>query len=318
MKRVVFALAGSILPGLVLAAQLLVLNKSDATLSFIDPESGKTSTTIATGEGPHEIELSSDGQTAVVTNYGASTPGNSLSVVDVKTRKELDRVDLGDLRRPHGLTLLKDKIYFTAEQARRVGRYDPQSKRVDWTFETAQEGTHMVLASRDGSKLFTTNMGSNNVSVIEPGAGDQWTQTLIATGAGPEALDTSPDGRELWVAHSRDGGISVIDIASKKVTQTLDAKTKRSNRLKFTPDGKLVLVSDLSGGELVVIDAAKRTERTRIKVGRIPTGILIADNQRAYVAVSGDNHIAVVDLQSLQISRTIPTGGSPDGMALVR
>lgn len=318
MKRVVFVLAASTLPTLALAAQLLVLNKSDATLSFIDPESGQTRATIATGEGPHEIELSADAKIAVVTNYGASTPGNSLSVVDVKARRELERVDLGDLRRPHGLTLLKDKIYFTAEQARRVGRYDLQSKRVDWTFDTAQEGTHMVLASRDGSKLFTTNMGSNNVSVIERGEGDQWTQTLIGAGAGPEALDTSPDGRELWVAHSRDGGISIIDIASKKAAQTFDARTKRSNRLKFTPDGKLVLVSDLSGGELVVIDAAKRTERARIKLGRVPTGILIPDNQLAYVAVSGDNHIAVVDLQALRVTRTIPTGGSPDGMALVR
>ena len=317
MKRAILILAATLLPTTGFSAELLVLNKSDATLSFIDPDTGRTHATIATGEGPHELELSSDRQIAFATNYGASTPGNSLSVIDIKARKELERVDLGDLRRPHGLAFLDGKAYFTAEQARRVGRYDPQSKRIDWTFETAQEGTHMVLASRDGSKLFTTNIGSNNVSVIERGEGDQWTQTLIGTGAGPEALDTSPDGRELWVAHSRDGGISIIDIASKKVTHTFDAKTKRSNRLKFTPDGKTVLVSDLSGGELVVIDATKRTERARIKVGRIPTGILVVDNHRAYVAVSGDNHIAVIDLDSLSIARTIQTGGSPDGMALI-
>ena len=317
MKRAILILAATLLPTTGFSAELLVLNKSDATLSFIDPDTGRTHATIVTGEGPHELELSSDRQVAFATNYGASTPGNSLSVIDIKARKELERVDLGDLRRPHGLAFLDGKAYFTAEQARRVGRYDPQSKRIDWTFETAQEGTHMVLASRDGSKLFTTNMGSNSVSVIERGEGDQWTQTLIGTGAGPEALDTSPDGRELWVAHSRDGGISIIDIASKKVTQSFDAKTKRSNRPKFTPDGKTVLVSDLSGGELVVIDATKRTERARIKVGRIPTGILVVDNHRAYVAVSGDNHIAVIDLDSLSIARTIQTGGSPDGMALI-
>lgn len=67
------------------------------------------------------------------------------------------------------------------------------------------------------------------------------------------ALKCMPDGRELWVAHSRDGGVSVIDVAAKKVTTTIDAQTKRSNRLKFTPDGKLALISDVSGGELVVI-----------------------------------------------------------------
>jgi WD40 repeat protein len=57
----------------------------------------------------------------------------------------------------------------------------------------------------------------------------------------------SPDGREVWIAHSQDGGISIIDVDSKKVVKTLSISTKRSNRLKFTPDGKWVLVSDMDG-----------------------------------------------------------------------
>jgi YVTN family beta-propeller protein len=321
MKRVWVVLAALIagFPSAGSAAELLVLNKSDSTLSFIDPASGKTSATIATGEGPHEIELSSDGKLAFVSNYGAATAGKTLSVVDVRARKELKRVDLTDLRRPHGLTFFDGGLYFTAEENRRIGRYDPTSQRVDWTFETAQERTHMVLASRDGTRLFASNMGSNTISVIERGAGDNWHQTLVSVGDGPEGLDQSPDGRELWTAHSRDGGISIVDVASRKVIHTFDARTRRSNRLKFTPGGELVLVSDLSGGELVIFDAKKRAERARLRMGRTPTGILIpADGQYAYVAVSGENHIAVVDLRTQSVSRTIPTGNSPDGMALVR
>lgn len=320
MKALVIALASlmTAIPTLGAAAQLLVLNKSDSTLSFMDPASGKASATIPTGEGPHEIELSRDGELAFVSNYGANVAGNTLSVVDIASRKELRRADLGDLRRPHGLTFTGGKLYFTAEDSRRVGRYDSKAQSVDWTFDTQQERTHMVLASRDGAKLFASNMDSNSISVIERGADDQWQQTLIKVGAGPEALDLSPDGRELWTAHSRDGAISIIEVAANKVIDRLDAKTKRSNRLKFTPDGRLVLVSDLGAGELVIFDAAKRAELKRLKVGRSPTGILIPDNQHAYIAVSGDNRIAVVDLKSLSITKTIATGNSPDGMAWVR
>src|SRR5687767_13680347 len=252
------------------AAQLLVLNKADATLSFIDPATGQASATIATGVGPHEIELSTDGKLAFISNYGTNTAGNTLSVVDVKARKELQRVDLGELRRPHGLTFSTGHLYFTAEEGGRVGRYDPATHRVDWTFPTGQEGTHMILASRDGAKLFTSNMGANKVGIFERSS-DDWKQTLVDVGAGPEGLDQSPNGRELWSAHSRDGAISIIDVSSNKVIATLDAKTRRSNRLKFTNDGALVLVSDLGGGELVVIDANKRVERTRLKLGRAPT-----------------------------------------------
>jgi YVTN family beta-propeller protein len=318
MKRPFVLLAGLAigLPSIGLAEQLLVLNKSDATLVFVDPASGKVSAPVSTGDGPHEIELSADGRTAFVSNYGASAPGNTLSVIDVGSRRELRRVDLGDLRRPHGLTFSKGSLYFTAEGARRLGGLDSAAQHVDWTFETGQDGTHMVLASRDGSHLFATNMASGTVSVLEQGSNGEWQQTLISVGAGPEGLDQSPDGKELWVAHSRDGGISIIDVATKKVIQTFDAKTKRSNRLKFTRDGARVLVSDLGAGELLAFDARSRQERGRVKLGRAPTGILIApDGRHAYVAVSGENRIAVVDLESLREVRPIEPGNNPDGMA---
>jgi YVTN family beta-propeller protein len=319
MNRIKLALTvvTATFPALGLAAQLLVLSKDEATLAFIDPVSGKTQATVATGNGPHEVEVSSDAGLAFVSNYGAGTEGNSLSVIDVKSRKEVKRVDLGDLRRPHGLTLLDGNVYFTAEAARRVGRYDPKAQRVDWTFDTGQDVTHMVLASRDGTKLFTSNIRSNTISIIDKGPDGAWKQTLVTVGAGPEGLDQSPDGRELWTAHSRDGRISIIDVATKKVTQTFDAKTKRSNRLKFTPDGKWVLVSDLGSGELVVIDARTHAERTRLSVPSA-TGILVAPNgKEAYVAASGGDHIAVIDLTTMSLARKIETASNPDGMAWV-
>jgi YVTN family beta-propeller protein len=139
---------------------------------------------------------------------------------------------------------------------------------------------------------------------------------VVPVGKGPEAIDLSPDGKEVWTAHSRDGGVSIIDIASKKVTQTLNVQTKRSNRLKFTPDGKLVLISDLEAGELVILDAQTHKEIKRMKLGANVEGVLVEpDGLRAYVAVTGANNIAVIDLKTLEVSSHIPTGNGPDGMA---
>jgi YVTN family beta-propeller protein len=78
------------------------------------------------------------------------------------------------------------------------------------------------------------------------------------------------------------------------------------------------LISDLSGGELIVLDARSRTEKARLRLGKSPTGILIPNNDRAYVAVSGDNKIAIIDLKALRVVNTIATGNNPDGMAWVR
>jgi YVTN family beta-propeller protein len=138
----------------------------------------------------------------------------------------------------------------------------------------------------------------------------------IPVGKGPEGFDVSPDGKEVWAANSGDGSVSIIDVATKKVTATLELETNRSNRLKFTPDGKLVLISDDGGAGVVIVDVASRKLRKRLSVGKGPEGILVQpDGAKAYVALSGENAVAVIDLKTLEVSGKIATGNGPDGLA---
>jgi len=296
---------------------LLVLDKEDNMLSIIDPATAKTVARIPTGEGPHEIAVSDDGKMAFVANYGARTPGNSLCVMDLMAQKEVRRVDLGALRRPHGIVFSEGKVLFTAEENKVIARYDPASNQIDWVLGIGENRTHMLVFSKDRSRIFTSNIQSNSVTLLERSSEPWgWNATNIPVGKGPEGGDLSPDGREYWAANSADGSISIIDVAQKKVAQTLDLKTGRSNRLKFTPDGKLVLVSDLGNHALVILDAALRKEIKRLNVGRQPEGILIVpDGSRAYVAVAGEDTIAAVDLKTLEVTARISTGKGPDGMA---
>lgn len=296
---------------------LLVVNKAENSLAALEPATGKVLWRVATGDGPHEVALSPDGRTAYVTNYGAQGPGSSLSVIDASAGKEIRRVDLGALRRPHGVIAIGTGAYISCEAARVLVHYDLVANAVDWVMGTGEAGTHMVVATADAHTLFTPNIGSDSVSMFKRGTGSQaWEVTRIPVGKGPEAIGLSPDGRELWTAHSRDGGVSVIDAVTGKVVQTLDIGTKRSNRLHFTLDGRQVLVSDLDAGEVIVIDAAARRIVKRIAVGKAPSGILVVpDGTRAYVALTGENALAIIDLRTLAAGSRIPTGQGPDGMA---
>ena len=296
---------------------LLVLNKEESTLAIVDPATRRVVGRVPTGEAPHEVAVSADGRLAFVANYGSQNAGNTISVIDLVAQKEVRRVDLSPMGRPHGIMFADGKVYFTAEASKLIGRYDPVSARVDWLLGTGQNTTHMILLSHDTKTIFTANIGSDSITVIEGGRSPvNWNETVIPVGKGPEGMDLSPDGRELWTAHSRDGGVSIIDVSTRKVTQTLDLETKRSNRLKFTPNGRLVFISDLAGGELVVVDAATRKEIKRMKLGRSPEGILMAPGgSRAYVAVAGDNNVAVIDLKTLEVIGRISTGSGPDGTA---
>src|SRR5205085_8353629 len=158
-----------------------------------------------------------DGKYAFASNYGTGgAPGHTISMIDIAARKELRRIDVAPLSRPHGLAFANGKLYFTAEADKKIARYDPAADRIDWQFETGQNTTHMVLPTRDLRTIFTSNISSDSVSAIQQGADGAWTQTVIPVGKGPEGIDLSPNGAEVWSAHSGDGGVSVIDAASKK------------------------------------------------------------------------------------------------------
>jgi YVTN family beta-propeller protein len=316
---------------------LLVLNKNANEMAIVDPSEMKVVGHVLVGEGPHEV--ATDGKLAFVTNYGSHTPGNTISVIDLATWKEIKRVDLSPMQRPHGIVTSGGKVYFTGENTTarwtnpsatrppelrppdgQVSSYDPSSQGgFSWSWSTGEYGTHMLVISEDGKKIFTTNIQSNSVSVWEreESAGPQ--VTTIPVGKGPEGIDMSADGREVWVAHSQDGGISIIDVGAKKVVQTLSISTKRSNRLKFTPDDKRVLVSDMDGDEVVVLDTQKRQQIKRIKTGGHPEGIqMTPDGSRAFVALAQEGAVVAIDLETLKVSSKLQTGPGADGMAWVK
>jgi len=316
VTRLIFLL---IIPLLAAADSLLVLNKDDAAMVIVDPVTRKITGRVLVGEGPHELVADTAGKLAFASNYGTGpNPGTTISVIDLVTARELRRVDVSPLRRPHGLYFAGGKLYFSAEANKAFGRYDPVTDRIDWILGTGQETTHMVMVSKDLKQIYTANISGNSISIFDLQERGGWLQTVVPVGRGPEAIDVSPDGRELWTAHSQDGGVSMIDLASKKVIGTFNAGTKRSNRLKFTPDGKRILISDLAAGELLIFDTATHKEIKRIAMGKSPEGILmVPDGSRAYVAVNGDNFLAIVDLKTLEVTGRVEPGAGPDGMAWV-
>jgi YVTN family beta-propeller protein len=294
---------------------LLIVDKEGA-LAIVNPATREVVAKVRVGEGPHEVEASSDGKLAFVSNYGSTSPGSSISVIDVVGQRELRRLDLGVLRRPHGMAFAGGKLYFTCETNKIIGRYDPAANRIDWLLGTGLNGTHMVQINKAMDQIYTANIGSNAIGIFDRTGALDWSQTVVPVGKGPEGFDITPDGKELWAAHSQDGGVSIINLFTKSVTHTFSVQTKRSNRLKFTPDGRLVLISDLSAGELVVLERETRKVLKRMALGKQLAGILVQpDGARAYVAATGDNNVAIIDLKTLDLIDRITPGDGPDGMA---
>ena len=307
---------------------MLALSKADHTMAIVDPVTLKVVARIPVGVDPHELVASSDGKRAYVCIYGGGSL-YELNVIDLVAQKPLPNIDTRPLFGPHDITFINGKAWFTAEGSKSIGRYDPATRKLDWSMGTGQDRTHMIYVTPDGKKIYTTNISSGTVSIfvdtlIQPGRTappnakprQEWMHTIVPTARGSEGFDVSPDGKELWTAASEDGTISIINLETKKPAAKIDAKVFGANRLKFTPDGKQVFISSLQTGELTILDTKSYSEIKRLKLGRGAAGILMdADASRAFVACSPDNYVAVVDLKTLEVTSHLDVGGVPDGLA---
>jgi YVTN family beta-propeller protein len=311
---------------------LLVVNKGESTLSVIDPGAGVEVARIPTGHGPHEVAVSPDGRTAVVTNYGTGPqPGNTLTVVDLLELTAAATIDLGEQTRPHGIAWMPDgtRVAVTTEGNGTLTLVDVAARRVVTVIPTGARVSHEVAITPDGSRAFVANIGSGSVTAIDLGAAA--VIRSIPTGAGAEGVAVTPDGREVWISNRAENTLTVLDARTLDVLASVPS-ADFPIRVVFTPDGALALVTNARSAELRVFDVATRQEVAAIPIeapvvdggpqviafegSAVPIGVLADPHLRhVYVAAASADAIAVIDLDTARVVRLIPVGREPDGLA---
>ena len=294
---------------------LLVGNKGENTISFIDLASGRELGRSPTGPMPHEIAVSPDGRQAAVVAYG----GRSLDVYDVASRERLRTIDLAPNQGPHGLVWLSDgRILATTERSRSLTIVDTSRGDAVSAIPTGQQGTHMVAVSPDRRRAYTANIGSGTVSVLDLNAGRKLRD--LAVGGRPEGIALSRDGGELWVGDLEGARVQAYDTSTFE--RLAEVRTGAVPiRVAASPNGRWIVTSNLGTGSLTVIDA-----RTRQAVREVPvsgsreagqvTILFSPDGRRLYAAETGRSEIAEVDLERGVVLRRLPAGRQGDGLAI--
>jgi YVTN family beta-propeller protein len=271
-------------------------------------------TAIPTGPAAREVAVSADRKLAMVT-----TLGNTMSLIDLNERKELNRYQFNFPARPNSLVFVDGKFYFTAEAADSMGRYDPATRSVDAIIGLGQLMSHVLLYNPADKTFIVTSRNSNSVTFVDTvdieyrgNSRQNWRVTPVPAGITfNEAMDLSPDGKELWTAEFRGSKVAILDVATRKVKETFNIPNMHSDRLKFTPDGKRVLFSDIESGELRVLDAATHRETQTLKLGKSLEGVNITpDGSTAYVCAPSDNDVSIVDLKTMTVTGHISVQGA--------
>jgi DNA-binding beta-propeller fold protein YncE len=300
-------------PGL--AGTLIVTNKSPSTATIIDVATGQALATLPTGNNPHEVVLSANGRTAVITDYGTGA-APTLTVIDVPGKRVVRTISLGQYTAPHGIVYLPGDslVAVTSERTNHVVILHVASGQVRKAIPTQNPGSHMVAVTGDGRRAWTGDMGSHTVSELDIPTGTHLRSITVPNQ--PEAINVTPDGREVWVGSNQTGKVSVVDPATGTLTTAAEG-VSWPYRVLFTPDLSTVILPDLRNHEVRFLERATRRELSRISLaGAGPQGVTITPDGRYLLeSLSAQARVVVIDMRTRAIVGYIPAGETPDGIA---
>ncbi|WP_312075747.1 hypothetical protein [Chryseobacterium sp.] len=145
---------------------ILALSKTDHQMVVLDYENLNIIKKIPVGEDSHEVITTENGEKAFVANTSNGT-AHEINIIDLKNLKPEKNLDIRPLYGSHGLSLIKNKLWFTAQGSKAVGRFDLDTEKLEWSMGTGQNVTHLLHATSDAEHFYTTNIESGTVSIFD-------------------------------------------------------------------------------------------------------------------------------------------------------
>lgn len=296
-----------------LTGTLLVLNKQGDDANFVDLASGRIIATVPTGVGPHEVVISSDGATAVGTDYEGEV--GSLTVFDIPGAAVVRTIDLAPYTRIHGIVFLPGDslVAVTAERDGAVLIVRVDDGEITGVIPTEAAGSHMVAVTADGETFWTGDMGSNTVTELSRATGAK-VRSLAAPDV-PEAINVTPDGSRVFAGSNGTGRVTVFDTADGS-SRTVAEGFGWPYRMFLTPGVGQLIVPDLRGEVLRFFDGATYEELGSIPfTGQAPQGLTLhGDGRHLFLSLSGAGRVAIVDIEARSVVGHLPAGSGPDGV----
>jgi DNA-binding beta-propeller fold protein YncE len=246
--------------------ELVIGDTAGNELLFLDPATGDLRHRLPVAD-PYNLGFSPNGKWLTVNGLAR----NQVDIYDAVTMKLVKRFPLASM--PSHLAYAPDSsmVYVTLQGTNRLAAIDLTRMALVWDTEIGK--TPAGVMWHDGM-LLVANMGSNNVSVVDPVDGR--VQRRLPVGRGAHQLFLSPDGRTIYVNARVDGTTTALDARTLEVKRVY-AIPGGPDCIDFAPDGRL-WITQRWAGSVAVLDPASGKYDT-IEVGRSPHGVFL--NARA-------------------------------------
>jgi DNA-binding beta-propeller fold protein YncE len=223
--------------------------------------------------------------------------------------------------RPRGMTkgLDDSHVIIACSDDHKVVSYNRKTRTIDSEIVNVP-GAMSISLHKPSGRLLVTNEGTSQASVYNLDSG-----RLIAelpTGLEPDGIVITDDGKLIFVASENAGLVHVFDGENY---QPLDVIRTNLRPRRIALLKQELWVSSEMGSRVEIFDT-----KTRMKIDEVifapkgfrpeqmtPVDILFNPNQNeAYVALGGANHVAIVDTTTREITKYILVGRRAWGLGL--
>jgi DNA-binding beta-propeller fold protein YncE len=295
-------------------ARVYVPNSQSNTVDVISQRTGKVVDHFAVGTLPQHVTPSWDLRTLWVTN----DVGNSLTPINPRTGRHGRPVPVRD---PYNLYFTADgrRAIVVAEAHRALDFRDAKTMRLRHSLNVPQcAGIDHMDYTADGRLALASCEFAGRMVVVDLRR-ERVTKTIdLRSGAMPQDVKLSPDGRTFYVADMAANGVWLID-ARTMTKIRLQPTGRGTHGLYPSRDSRLLYVSNRGEGSISVISF--RTRRP-IKKWHLPgggspdMGGVSADGKVLWLSGRYNSEVYAISTRTGKLLRRIQVGRGPHGMCV--
>src|SRR3989454_10357041 len=254
---------------------------------------------------------------------------NDLGFMDIKTKKIIGRVFLGNNVNPHMVMMSPDGRYVVTGGTRANKAYivDVRTLKLVKVINVDIAPEHLAF-SPDSRWYYQGNPEGDSISVI-----DMQSLTKIKTIPGfaePLNVTFTADGSKAYIGNYGAHWIGVVDVRRHELLKKIQIKEVPGvaildpdkylgevhgiNIAMFGPDGRYLYAADGDLGFVGVIDSREDKVVKTIKVGKDPWRIYMShDGKYGITHNNGDQTISIIDLKANRVAATLEAGQNMTG-----
>ena len=304
-----------VVPAKMGSMKAFVTNSLADTVTVIDLNTQKVSSTIKVGKRVHGVCAPADGSKLFTTIESERT----FKVIDTATNEVTATIPLPGM--PNQCASTPDGHYVAVpiRSGDSVAIIDIPMGKIVKTLPVSKP--HNAYNTGRNDVLYVSSMGDNQINRIDLKTMEYTDK--IPVGGIPRPYAVTRDEKTLYVALSDYHGFEIVSIPEKKEIARVDLPAAppadcelephtETHGLALSPNEKELWVTSLTDGGVYVYDIATKKLSTEIKTGECPNWIGFSPDGK-YVTVSncGSNDAAIIDARTRQVAAKVKTGEGP-------